>query len=250
MARFYISPEAAKGNEITVEGSDVNHISNVLRLKCGDSLSISNGQGVEYYCIIKTITNDQVVLEIQYETESEYELPVEITLFQGLPKGDKMELIIQKAVELGASEIVPVSMARSIAKLSGKQADKKIERWNRIAEAAAKQARRGIVPRVAPACSFKEMCNELESYDLVILPYENAEGISATKALFERAGRLIQARKGIAVIVGPEGGFDQTEIDHLMKDNIEPVSLGRRILRTETAGLAVLSNLMIHLEGD
>lgn len=248
MARFYVSPEAVVDKTILMTGPDVNHVRNVLRCTPGDTLTISDGQGLDYYCIIRAIAQDQVELEALYKTDSAYELPVEVVLFQGLPKGDKMELVIQKAVELGASEVVPVAMARSIVKLDAKQAGKKTERWRRIAEAAAKQAKRGIVPKVSEPCSFKEMCGSLADYDLVIVPYENAEGIAATKALFEQAGRLEQKGRGIAVVIGPEGGFDEDEINRLTAMKISPVTLGRRILRTETAGLAVLSNLMIQLE--
>ena len=175
------------------------------------------------------------------------ELPAGIWLFQGLPKSDKMELIIQKAVELGAAGIIPVATKNAVVKLDAKKEESRLRRWQAIAESAAKQSKRSLVPEIGRVLSFKEAVARMDrdSFDLRLLPYENERGMEATREAFARAGEA----KRIAVFIGPEGGFDENEVNLARSADILPVSLGKRILRTETAGLAVLAALMLRLEG-
>lgn len=245
MHRFYVSREQIKGNTIIINGRDVNHIRNVLRMKPGDGLVISDGQGKDYYCIIKCGCENEITAEICYTRDADYELTVRITLFQGLPKSDKMEMVIQKAVELGAYEIVPVMTARSVVKLSDeKKEEKKLLRWQAISESAAKQSGRGIIPGIHPVMSFKEAVDYAKKLDWAVIPYENAEGMKGTKELLEK----IRECKTAGIIIGPEGGFEDYEVELARENGIPPISLGRRILRTETAGLALLSMLLLYLE--
>lgn len=245
MHRFYVNDDQIHENKITLTGSDVNHIKNVLRMRPGERIIICNGQGKDCYCIIDKVSDGEVVANISSIKDTDTELPVRITLFQGLPKQDKMELIIQKAVELGVYEIVPVSMARCVVKTTDKKKEeKKLIRWQSIAESAAKQSHRGLIPRVLPPMSYKEAINYGRGMDLSLLAYENENGMKATKEAMDR----LKTIKSASIFIGPEGGFDPMEIDLAKQHNILPVSLGRRILRTETAGLALLSMMMLFLE--
>jgi len=245
MYQFFVRPEQICGNKITIEGSDVNHIKNVLRMKIGEEVSISNGvDGKEYRCEIEEMNGDNVLCQLRFIKEDGLELTSRVYLFQGLPKSDKMELIIQKAVELGVYEIVPVATKRAIVKLDEKKADSKIKRWQGIAEAAAKQSKRGVIPRVADVMSFKEALKYAEKMIVKLIPYELAEGMEHTKNIIEQ----IQDNQEIAVFIGPEGGFEESEILLAKENGVEPITLGKRILRTETAGMTVLSWIMYHLE--
>ena len=247
MHRFYVDNEAIHGESIYITGSDVNHIKNVLRMKPEDSLIISNGQGKEFNCIIKDISESKVLADIVSCEESLTELDTKIYLYQGLPKKDKMELIIQKAVELGVYEIIPVMMKRTIVKLEDKKKElKKLERWQQIAVSAAKQSNRGIIPKVHEVVSYKEALKLADNMDLVLLPYENAKGIDETKRVIAQC----REKKSIGIFIGPEGGFDQSEIEEAIARDVNLITLGRRILRTETAGLTILSILMFELEED
>ena len=185
----------------------------------------------------------QISAKILEEWENK-ELPARIHLFQGLPKGDKMELIIQKAVELGAYRVVPVSMKRSVVKLDAKKADAKRKRWNAVSESAAKQSKRSLIPEVAPLMTYKEAVKEAAGYDMVLLPYESADGIRKTRELLAS----VKPGTDIAVFIGPEGGFEDEEVELARENGAEIVTLGKRILRTETAGLCMLSALMLQLE--
>lgn len=245
MHRFYVNEEQISNDTIRIEGSDVNHIKNVLRMKQGDQIVICNGQGKDCYCIIDTVSDNMVTARIQDIKSTGTELPAKITLYQGLPKSDKMELIIQKAVELGVYEIVPVMMARSIVKFEDKKKEaKKLERWQVIAESAAKQSRRGIIPQILPVMSYKEAIARGSKADLAVLPYENAKGIAYTKELIG----TIKKDTSISIFIGPEGGFEDGEITMATDNQIAPITLGSRILRTETAGFALLSMMMLVLE--
>ena len=245
MHRFYINKDQINENSIRITGQDVNHIKNVLRMKAGDEIVICDGQGKDCYCIINSVCDNAVVALVSSIQDTGTELPARITLFQGLPKVDKMELIIQKAVELGVYEIVPVTMARSVVKYSDdKKEAKKLDRWQSIAESAAKQSGRGIIPSVRPVMSFKEAISYAKEMDWSALPYENAKGIRDTKESLERLKNCRTA----GIIIGPEGGFEGSEVEYAKDNNIPSVSLGRRILRTETAGLAFLSMIMLYLE--
>lgn len=245
MYQFFVEPGQIQEKTIIITGSDVNHIKNVLRMKVGEELAVSNGtDGREYRCEIVSLEEEQVVCALRFVKEDGLELPSKVYLFQGLPKADKMELIIQKAVELGAYEVIPVATKRCVVKLEEKKAASKIARWQAIAEAAAKQSKRRIVPRVTEVLSFKEALQKAASMDVKLIPYELAEGMARTKELINGIG----PGQEIAVFIGPEGGFEEAEIQAAVDSGIEPVTLGKRILRTETAGLTIISWIMYQLE--
>ena len=247
MHRFYIFSDQVHGDKISIIGSDVNHIKNVLRMSSGDKLIICNGQGKDCYCIIDRVDDKEISCDIISEHITDTELNTRITLFQGLPKKDKMELIIQKAVELGVYEIVPVTTKRVIVKLEDKKREeKKLERWQVIAESAAKQSHRGIIPRIRPVISYEKALDVCSMLDIGLLPYEKAEGITKTRDIIAGLSKY----SSIGVIIGPEGGFEDKEVEQALKRNVLPITLGKRILRTETAGLAVLSMMMLSLEED
>lgn len=231
---------------VTILGSDVNHIRNVLRMKVGEEIAVSNGvDGKEYRCGITSFEEDKVICELRFVKEDNVELPAKVYLFQGLPKADKMELIVQKAVELGVYRIIPVSAKRCVVKLDDKKAASKIARWQGIAEAAAKQSKRAIVPEVAPVMTFGQAVKMAAEMDVRLIPYELAEGMELTRELMEN----ISPGESVAVFIGPEGGFEETEISLAMESGIKPITLGKRILRTETAGMTVLSWIVYLLEG-
>lgn len=246
MYQFFVEPSQIdiSDKRVTITGSDVNHIRNVLRMKPGEELSVSNGQdGREYRCGILSL-GEEIVCQLRFVKESNVELPARIYLFQGLPKADKMELIIQKAVELGVYQVIPVAASRCVVKLDGKKAAAKTVRWQGIAQAAAKQSRRAIVPEVTEVISFAQAVRMAGEMDVKLIPYELAEGMSRTRKLLGG----IAPGQSVAVFIGPEGGFEETEIDLALSKGLEPITLGRRILRTETAGLAVLSWMTYLLE--
>lgn len=245
MHHFFVEPGQIADGQVRILGPDVNHMKNVLRMRPGEEFLVSGG-GRDLLCALERLETESVEARILGEQQSR-ELPASIWLFQGLPKSDKMELIIQKAVELGAAGIVPVATKNAVVKLDAKKEESRVRRWQAIAESAAKQSKRSLVPEVRRVLSFKEAvaCMEDEGFDLRLIPYENERGMAATWEAFERAAR---AQK-IAVFIGPEGGFDEDEVALARAAGILPVSLGQRILRTETAGLAVLSALMLRLEG-
>lgn len=244
MYHFYVEPEAVSADTARITGGDVNHIKNVLRMHPGEEIMILDGSGMEYRCEIEFIT-DEVLARVLEAKKTEAELSVRLLLFQGLPKKDKMELIIQKAVELGVSEIIPVLTKRTVVKLEDKKKEqKKLERWQAIAEAAAKQSGRGIIPKVCEAVKFTEAVKQAEALDEALIPYELAEGMEEAR---ERIHGL-RDKKTIGIFIGPEGGFEEEEIALATKTGIHPITLGKRILRTETAGLCILSVIMFELE--
>lgn len=245
MHRFYVEQDRISGNNISIIGSDVNHIRNVLRLRQGDEIVICNGQGKDYYCIIKRVSDNEVVAAINSVKDSAAELRSKIVLFQGLPKKDKFELIVQKSVELGVAEIVPVMTGRVIVKMEDKaKEEKKLQRWQAIAMEAAKQSGRGIIPVVRPVHSFFDAVKALSRMELALIPYEKATDIKVTRDILRKTADYSQ----IGIFIGPEGGFEDEEIKLAMEHNVKPITLGRRILRTETAGLAILSMIMLMLE--
>lgn len=244
--RFFVPGEQIMADCAEITGDDVNHIKNVLRMTPGEKVVISCGQGIDYYCIIKDVQSEAILLEIEKEEQVQTELPVKIVLFQALPKADKMEWIIQKAVELGAAEIVPVRTKRSVVRLDEKKAAKKQQRWQAIAEAAAKQSGRGIVPGVHPVVSFSEALSYADELEQKVIPYELYDNMQETKTVIEQ---VVKA-DSIGIFIGPEGGFERGEVEQAMEAGVLPISLGRRILRTETAGLAILSVLMFQIEGN
>lgn len=236
-----------EAGRIAVTGQDVNHMKNVLRIRPGEEILISDGTGRDYRCLVERLDSQCVETVILEAAQSDRELPSRIWLFQGLPKSDKMELIIQKAVELGAAAIVPVATRNAVVKLDGKKAESKVKRWQAIAESAAKQSRRSVIPKVYGVMSLKEAYGFVKEKEFAVrmIPYEKAEGMEATRSVLEYVG----PGQDIAVFIGPEGGFEEEEVRQALEAGVLPVSLGKRILRTETAGLAVLSVLMMKLEG-
>lgn len=246
MQNFFVYDWQVQGDTVTIEGTDVNHMVNVLRMKVGEEVSVHDDVNRKYLCRIAELQEDKVCLSILEQQTSDTELPCRIYLFQGLPKGDKMEWIIQKGVELGAYAIVPVATKRAVVKLDEKKAQKKVARWNSIAESAAKQSGRGMIPEVLPVMKFSEALQFAKELDLNLIPYEKAEGIADTKQRIEK----IRPGQSIGIFIGPEGGFEEAEVEMAKEMQAIPVTLGRRILRTETAGMTMLSILMYHLESE
>ena len=247
MNRFFVDdPGAFSDRSVVITGEDVNHVKNVLRLKENDELIVSDGRGRDYHCRISGITNEEVVADICDICDNFSELSTEITLFQGFPKGDKMELIIQKTVELGVTRIVPVMTKRTVVKLDDKKAKKKTERYNMIAESAAKQSGRGMIPEVTMPVSFAEAVSMAEKLDMNIIPYEEAEGMEYSRNII----KSIKGKKSLGIFIGPEGGFAREEVEKALDAGASAITLGHRILRTETAGMAVISIIMFELEED
>ena len=248
MYQFFVEPGQINvpGRSVVILGRDVNHIKNVLRMKIGEELNVSNGQdGREYRCAVAAFEEDRVLCELRFVKEDNVELPSRIYLFQALPKADKMELIIQKAVELGVYRVIPVEAKRCVVKLDERKTASRLARWQGIAEAAAKQSKRAIVPEIEPVLPFAQAVERASRMPVRLIPYELAEGMGKTRELFE----ALRPGEDIAVFIGPEGGFETSEIELAMENGIEPITLGRRILRTETAGMTVLSWLVYRLEG-
>lgn len=245
MHHFFVSPRSVGEEKLVISGSDVNHIKNALRMKPGEQILVSDGSGTDYLCRIDSMDSSQVEASIEEKMDSR-ELPVRICLFQGLPKSDKMELIIQKAVELGVYAIIPTATKNAVVKLDGKKEKSKLERWQAIAESAAKQSKRGMIPKIEPVLSFREALDTAGKLDAVWIPYENESGMAGTKSALEHIDSRIRS---VGIFIGPEGGFDEKEIELAKEMGAVPVSLGKRILRTETAGIAVLALLMMKAEG-
>lgn len=245
MYQFFVEPSQIQGSRIIITGKDVNHIKNVLRMKKGEEISISNGiDEKEYRCSIEEFGEKEILCVLRFIREEGLELPSKVYLFQGLPKADKMELIIQKAVELGVYEIIPISCRRAVVKLDEKKEKNKISRWQGIAEAAAKQSKRGIIPEIKGVMTMKEAIAYSRNCPVKIIPYELAENMAETKRII---GGL-KSGEDIAIFIGPEGGFEEAEVEEAIEEGIIPITLGKRILRTETAGMTVLSWIMYQLE--
>lgn len=243
MYQFFVEPEQIAEEMIRIVGSDVNHIRNVLRMRTGEKIRISDKSGASFFCHIQKIQENEVIAAIDERDDLGTELPNQIVLFQGLPKSDKMELIIQKAVELGVHQVIPVEMKNCVVKLDAKKAANKCSRWQAISESAAKQSKRTIIPEIALPISWKEALAEADKLDVVLVPYENERGMEATREAIKR----IEPGQTVGIIIGPEGGFADSEIENL-PERMQRISLGRRILRTETAGMATLSMLIYELD--
>lgn len=247
MVHFFTQAENIADGFITITGGDYNHGVNALHLKKGEPVLVSDEDAVDYSCIVEEIRQPekQLILKIEAVSEENHELPAEITLYQCLPKSDKLEWIIEKATELGASRIVPVQSKNCVMKLEEKKAEAKLRRWNAIAEAAAKQSKRSEIPVVDAPLSFTEAVKEAESRcDVCVIPYENERGMLSTcQAIIQ-----FEPGKKIAVLIGPEGGFDRMEYKFACDHGFNPISLGKRILRTETAAVCALSLVMIRVE--
>ena len=243
MYNFFIDPTQKTGDVCHIKGGDFNHVKNVLRMKIGEKLLIST-DGLSALCQIEEFLKESVLCRVIEENYQDTALTIKITLFQGMPKADKMELIIQKAVELGTNKIVPVEMARSIVKLDGKKKQEKVSRWQAIAESAAKQSKRTSIPTIERVLSYEEAIKTFAEYDLILLPYECKNGMKDTRDALDK----IKEGMSVAVIIGPEGGFDLSEVEKARDANAIPISLGKRILRTETAAITALAMLMLHAE--
>ena len=243
MYHFFVEEEQVNGENAYISGSDVNHIVNVLRMKIGEELLISVKGDWDYLCKIEEIENDRVNLKL-LESMEQRELPIKLTLLQGIPKSDKLEMIIQKATELGVSNIIPVKTNRVVVKIDEKKTQAKVNRWNAIAQSAAKQSKRSIIPKVLKPQTIDNALEIVKDYGVKLLPYENADGIKKTKDILNS----LDSKNNIAVFIGPEGGFEEAEVKKSTDSGFEVITLGKRILRTETAGLALLSNIMIRLE--
>lgn len=247
MQHFFISSEQVADGHVTIVGDDVRHIVSALRMKPGEAFFADDGKGKEYYCIIERVSEKEVVAQVAYVRAADQELPCFITLYQGLPKADKMDLIIQKTVELGVSRIVPVKMKRCVVKLDKKKAENRCIRWNEVSEAAAKQSGRGIIPEVSELMDFKDALEDAKDADIRLIPYEQ-EGENSTMADTRRKLESVQRGQSIGVFIGPEGGFDPEEVELAREKGYLPITLGKRILRTETAGMYVMSVLGYLLE--
>ena len=245
MAKFFVDPENVKEGEILITGSDVKHIKNVLRLSEGKEITINDRQGHDYQCIIKQIDRDVVLTQIINQTTSNSEPPIKTVLFQSLIKGEKMEFVIQKGIEIGVTVIIPVITDRCVVKLeTEKKQQSKLERWQKIAESAAKQSKRGIVPQILAPLTYKEaVAFACENLEKSCIPFENEHSHHLKSFL---TGEVATS---IGIFIGPEGGFTDEEVAYAMQHHIAPVTLGKRILRSETAGLVTLANIMYEMEG-
>lgn len=244
MQHFFVTANQVCQEQVYIEGSDVNHMKNVLRMRPGEQLYVSDGNNHKYLCKIESYEDRRAILRILQEESDCGELESPIYLFQALPKGDKMEWIIQKAVELGVYQIVPVFTRRCVVKLDDKKRRKKVERWREIAKSAAKQSGRGMLPEVSEVLEYREALELASELDVTLIPYELAKGMEHTRKLIE----AVCPGQSVGIFIGPEGGFEKEEVQQAVEAGAREITLGRRILRTETAGLAALSILMYHLE--
>lgn len=244
MYRFFVDREQIGEEFISILGKDVNHIKNVLRMKVGETVLVSDGSDKEYICSISQLGEEDVVVKIEDINGQARELPIQVTLFQALPKGDKMETVIQKMIELGAYQIVPVSTKRCVVKLDAKKAVAKTKRWNAIAESAAKQSKRGIIPQVHEPVTYGQALEMAERMDMILIPYEEAENMEHTRQVISE----IKQGMNIGIFVGSEGGFTREEVEQAKKMGAKEITLGKRILRTETAGMMLMSVLMYLME--
>lgn len=243
MHQFFVEDNQIGREFVTITGSDVNHIKNVLRMKPGEKIRISNQRGCDYFCEITEVGDSFVQADILKEDAPSTELSGKIYLFQGIPKGNRMETVIEKAVELGVYEIIPVAMKYCVVKLDKKKAEAKVSRWQKLSESAAKQSKRSLIPKIHPVMTYSEAVNYASGCDVRLVPYENENGMHATK----EALSSIKEGDSVSVFIGPEGGFAEEEIE-AVRDTMQVISLGRRILRTDTAGIAVMSALMLEME--
>ena len=244
MPRFFVRTNQMNNDNINIIGEDVKHIKNVLRKQIGDKIEVCNQDtGDSYKCEIKNFSEDEIKTNILEKLKNIQE-KVQVDIYQGLPKSDKMELIIQKSVELGANAIIPVNMKRCVVKLEGKDESKKIERWQKIAESAAKQCGRSFIPEVKHLINVKDICNLINEYDAIIVAYENEK----ENTLKSELKKLNSGNLKIGIVIGPEGGFEESDIKLLRENGAKIVTLGNRILRTETVALNVLSIIMYEFE--
>lgn len=246
MPRFFIKENQIQNNKITIIGEDVNHIKNVIRKQIGDIIEICNQDNEQSYkCEIEKIEEKQITTKIIEELKAQ-ESNIKVDIFQGLPKAEKMELIIQKSVELGANAIIPVNMKRCVVKLDSKSEEKKIERWQKISESAAKQCGRNNIPEVKHLVNIKDICNLIKDYDAMIVAYENEKENTLKQELTKLKNK--QKNLKIGIVIGPEGGLEENDVKLLKESGAKIITLGHRILRTETVALNMLSIIMYELE--
>lgn len=252
MPKFFVKEEQIQENQIIILGQDVNHIKKVLRAKIGDELQICNSQnGENFLCEIDNLEEEKIICQIKEKIQEQVESNIEVTIFQGLPKADKMEYIIQKSVELGVYDITPVEMKRCVVKLNEKDKSKKIERWQKISEVAAKQCGRDIIPQINNIINIKNICNLIQEYDMVLVAYENEEKNTLKEQLENiKKQNNSKSKVKIGIIIGPEGGLEEKNVETLKENGAKVITLGRRILRTETVALNVLSIIMYELENE
>ncbi len=243
MPKFFVSPQQINEKTIEITGDDAKHISTVLRAKTGDKITICDKKSTDYECSICRINKNSVIAEINEIHKNKNEPNIKITVFQSIPKLDKMETVIQKCVEIGVVRIVPVISEHTVVKI-GENASKKLERFRKIACAAAKQCERGIIPDIHEIIDFNNAVNMAKSLDSAIMPYEKERKLSFKSAIKEING------SEIGIFIGPEGGFSPSEVQLCAQNGIKSVSLGKRILRTETAGLVAAAILLYELEED
>ena len=243
MYNFFVEESAREGDGFRIGGKDYNHICNVLRMRIGETFLVSCG-GISSLCRLERVEDETVVAEIVEEDYRNTELPVRFYLFQGLPKGDKMELIIEKSVELGVAGIIPVEMRRCVMKLDDKKKKSRRERWQAIAESAAKQSKRNVIPEVFDVLSYKLAMAKAAEMDLFLVPYENERGMAATREAMAR----IQPGMSVGILIGPEGGFEESEVALAREGGAAVISLGKRILRAETAAVTAIGLGMLHVE--
>ena len=247
MQKFFVKANQIENNIITIIDQDVNHIKNVLRMKKDEELEIGVPElQINYLCKIFELQSDSIKCEIIKELKKNTESNIKVSIFQGLPKSDKMEWIIQKSVELGVYEIIPTQMKRSVVKLTDKDKIKKVERWQKISEVAAKQCKRDYIPNVKEVASLKDIEKICNNYDILLVAYEE-EKENSLKDELKKLKKDSEEIK-IAIVVGPEGGLEQEEVEFLKNLGAHIVTLGKRILRTETVCMQVLSNIMYELE--
>ena len=247
MPRFFVKSEQMKDKEIAIIGEDIKHIKNVLRKQIGDNIEICNQEtGKTYKCEILEMGEDKILNNIIEEISSE-ENKIKVDIYQGLPKADKMELIIQKSIELGANAIIPVEMKRCVVKIDAKSENKKIERWQKIAESAAKQSGRGTIPEIRKIIKVEKIAESRNLYDSIIVCYENEKENYIKNELLKLKTQH-KPEIHIAVVIGPEGGLEEKDVELLKQNGAQIVTLGNRILRTETVALNLLSIIMYELE--
>lgn len=243
MYNFFVDESNRQGDSFWIAGADYNHIRNVLRMQPGDRFLVSCG-GTSCLCRLDRLENDAVVAQIVEEDYQNTELPLQFYLFQGLPKGDKMELIIQKTVELGVAGLIPVEMSRCVMKLDEKKKKARQARWQSIAESAAKQSKRNVIPEVADVLSYKQAMAKIKEMDLFLVPYENERGMDATRDALAK----LKPGMSVGILIGPEGGFDPQEVIQAQEAGAVAISLGKRILRTETAAVTAVGMGMLYAE--
>ena len=248
MPKFFVTTNQIEGKKISIQNEDVNHIKNVLRAKIDDTIDICDCQtSKNYICKIEQIEEKNIYCHIVEEIASNVEPHIQVSIFQGLPKADKMELVIQKSVELGVYDITPVEMKRCVVKLNDKDKIKKVQRWQKISEGAAKQSGRDRIPTIHPVINIHTLCENIKEYDFVLVAYEN-EKVNTLKQELKNIKQDQNKQMKIAIIIGPEGGIDKEEIAKLEEQNAKIITLGNRILRTETVALNMLSVIMYELD--